>query len=161
MPFCLLIPLTGPGPRLAFYVAGSLVACTGIAVGNIVIAAFRQSYSPPGMCGRVTATMRFLIFGTSPLGALLGGSLGTWLGVRPALWVLLGAVTLSGTLLLTPSLRGRRDLPAAPPPARGPGARALAGRPRARPGLTPPCVSGLRRAGRRMRCRPQARWPWW
>jgi MFS family permease len=116
VPFCLLIPLTGPGPRLAFYVAGSLVACTGIAVGNIVIAAFRQSYSPPGMCGRVTATMRFLIFGTSPLGALLGGSLGTWLGVRPALWVLLGAVTLSGTLLLSPSLRGRRDLPDRLPP---------------------------------------------
>ena len=121
VPFCLLIPLTGPGPRLAFYVAGSLVACTGIAVGNIVIAAFRQSYSPPGMCGRVTATMRFLIFGTSPLGALLGGSLGTWLGVRPALWVLLGAVTLSGTLLLTPALRGRRDLPGAPPQASGAG----------------------------------------
>jgi len=114
VPFGLLIPLTGPGPRLAFYVAGSLVACTGIAVGNIVIAAFRQSYSPPGMCGRVTATMRFLIFGTSPAGALLGGSLGTWLGVRPALWILLGAVTLSGTLLLTPALRGRRDLPDRP-----------------------------------------------
>ena len=131
VPFCLLIPLTGPGPRLAFYIAGSLVACTGIAVGNIVIAAFRQSYSPPGMCGRVTATMRFLIFGTSPLGALLGGSLGTWLGVRPALWVLLGAVTLSGALLLTPSLRGRRDLPAAPPQAsKARGARALIRRPR-------------------------------
>jgi MFS family permease len=114
VPFGLLIPLTGPGPRLAFYVAGSLVAWTGIAVGNIVIAAFRQSYSPPGMCGRVTATMRFLIFGTSPMGALLGGSLGTWLGVRPALWILLGAVTLSGTLLLTPALRGRRDLPDRP-----------------------------------------------
>jgi MFS family permease len=119
VPFALLIPLTGPGPRLAFYVAGSLVACTGIAVGNIVIAAFRQSYSPPGMCGRVTATMRFLIFGTSPMGALLGGSLATWLGVRPALWILLGAVALSGTLLLTPALRGRRDLPDRPPLAAG------------------------------------------
>ncbi len=134
VPFGLLIPLTGPGPRLAFYIAGSLVACTGIAVGNIVIAAFRQSYSPPGMCGRVTATMRFLIFGTSPAGALLGGSLATWLGVRPALWVLLGAVALSGTLLLTPALRGRRDLPGRPPLAAGdaraparPAARAEAG----------------------------------
>jgi predicted MFS family arabinose efflux permease len=111
VPFGLLIPLTGPGLRLAFYVAGSLLAYTGIAVGNIVIAAFRQSYSPPGMCGRVTATMRFLIFGTSPIGALLGGSLGTWLGLRNALWVLLGAVALSGTLLLTHALTSRRDLP--------------------------------------------------
>jgi MFS family permease len=111
VPFGLLIPLTGPGPRLAFYVAGSLLAYTGIAVGNIIIAAFRQSYSPPGMCGRVTATMRFLIFGTSPLGALLAGSLGTWLGVRDALWLLLGAAALSGTLLLTRALTASRDLP--------------------------------------------------
>ncbi len=111
VPFGLLIPLTGPGPRLAFYVTGALVAFTGVAVGNIIIAAFRQSYSPQGMCGRVTATMRFLIFGTSPAGALLGGSLGSWLGVRNALWILLATVTLSGTLLLTRALTGRRDLP--------------------------------------------------
>jgi predicted MFS family arabinose efflux permease len=114
VPFGLLIPLTGPGLRLAFYVAGSLLAYTGMAVGNIIIAAFRQSYSPPGMCGRVTATMRFLIFGTSPVGALLGGGLGTWLGVRDALWLLLGAAALSGTLLLTRALTASRDLPTQP-----------------------------------------------
>jgi MFS family permease len=124
VPFALLIPLTGPGPRLAFYVAGVLVATTGIAVTNIIIAAFRQSYSPPGMCGRVTATMRFLIFGTSPAGALLGGSLGTWLGIRNALWILLGALVTSGALLLTRALIGRRDLPDQP------GATRSAARPR-------------------------------
>jgi MFS family permease len=120
VPFGLLIPLTGPGPRLAFYVAGSLLTYTGIAVGNIIIAAFRQSYSPPGMCGRVTATMRFLIFGTSPFGALLGGILGSWLGIRDAMWVLLGAAALSGTLLLTRALTARRDLPEHPAAAPGP-----------------------------------------
>jgi MFS family permease len=123
VPFALLIPLTGPGPRLAFYVAGALLTFAGVAVGNIIIAAFRQSYSPPGMCGRVTATMRFLIFGTSPLGALLGGGLGSWLGIRDALWILLGAAALSGTLLLTRALRGRRDLPDVAPDLREPAAR--------------------------------------
>lgn len=114
VPCALLIPLTGPGPRLAFYGAGALVAFAGIGVGNIIIAAFRQSYSPPGMCGRVTATMRFLIFGTSPLGALLAGGLGSWLGVRNALWMLLGLAAAAGALLLTPSLTASRDLPARP-----------------------------------------------
>jgi hypothetical protein len=66
------------------------------------------------MCGRVTATMRFLIFGTSPLGALLAGGLGSWLGVRNALWMLLGLAAAAGALLLTPSLTASRDLPARP-----------------------------------------------
>ena len=92
------------------------MAFTGIAVGN-VIAACRQSYSPPGMCGRVTATMQFLIFRASPLGALLGGILGTWLGSRHALWILLSALTLSGTLLLTRAFTGRRNLPGTVPAA--------------------------------------------
>ncbi|HLQ56535.1 MAG TPA: hypothetical protein VK162_19985 [Streptosporangiaceae bacterium] len=35
-----------------------------------------------GLLGRVTATMRFLLIGTNPLGALLAGGLGTWLGVH-------------------------------------------------------------------------------
>jgi MFS family permease len=127
VPFGLLIPLTGPGWRLGFYVVGALAAYTGIAVGNVIIAAFRQSYSPPGMCGRVTATMRFLIFGTSPVGALLGGALGSLLGVRAALWILLAAATASGTLLATRALLGRRDLPAGPPPGVPVGAGSLAG----------------------------------
>jgi MFS family permease len=117
LPFALLIPLTGPGPRLAWYIAGVLVAYTGIAIGNIIIAAFRQSYSPPGMCGRVTATMRVIIFATSPVGALAGGGLASWLGIRTALWILLGLAVLSGLLLRTRALTASPDLPDRPAPA--------------------------------------------
>lgn len=111
MPAALLIPLTGPGARLLCYVAGALVAYTGMGIGNIIIAAFRQAYSPPGMCGRVTATQRFFIFATSPIGAFAGGGLGTWLGIRPALWIMLGLAVASGSLLCTRALIGNRDLP--------------------------------------------------
>ena len=69
------------------------------------------------MLGRVTATMRFLLVGTNPLGALMAGGLATWLGVRSALWIMIGIAVLSGALLLTRTFRGLRDLPAAPPGA--------------------------------------------
>jgi MFS family permease len=111
LPFLLLIPLTGSGARLAFYVTGALVSYTAMAVGNIIIAAFRQAYSPPGMCGRITATQRFFIFATSPVGALLAGGLGTWLGIRTALWIMLGLGVISGTLLVTRPLLTHKDLP--------------------------------------------------
>ena len=111
MPVALLIPLTAAGPRLVCYVIGALVAYTGMGIGNIIIAAFRQAYSPPGMCGRVTATQRFFIFATSPIGALVGGGLGTWLGIRPALWIMLGMAVASGSLLCTRAMVANRDLP--------------------------------------------------
>jgi MFS family permease len=111
LPFTLLIPLTAPGAGLIWYFAGALTAYTGLAVGNIIIAAFRQAYSPPGMCGRVTATQRFFIFATSPVGALLAGGLGTWLGIRPALWIMLSLAVASGTLLCTRALVTNRNLP--------------------------------------------------
>jgi hypothetical protein len=112
--FGLLIPLTGTGLRAVYYVAGALVVAAGIVVGNIVVGSFRQVYCPPEILGRVVASMRFLVFGTIPLGALLAGGLGTALGVRNALWVLLSGYALSGTVLLTRDLRSRRNLPAAP-----------------------------------------------
>jgi hypothetical protein len=114
LPFALLIPLAGQGPRLVFYAVGVLVSATGVTTGNIILATFRQVYCPPRMLGRVTATMRFVIMGTSPFGALAGGALGTWLGPRNALWVVLSILTVSGMPLLGREFTRHRDLPAAP-----------------------------------------------
>jgi hypothetical protein len=47
----------------------------------------------------------------------MAGGLATWLGVRSALWIMIGIAVLSGALLLTRTFRGLRDLPAAPPGA--------------------------------------------
>ena len=111
----LLIPLTGRGPAVAWYVAGAAVLSAGSTGGNIIVASFRQSYCPPAMLGRVVASQRFVAFGAIPLGALLAGGLGTVLGVRAALWILLAGFALSGTILLTRVILSGRDLPAAPP----------------------------------------------
>jgi MFS family permease len=109
--FSLLIPLSGTGPRAVLYVAGSAVASGGIAVSNIIGGSFRQAYCPPAMLGRITASMRFLVFGTIPLGALLAGSLATVLGTRAALWAILACYALSATLLATPAMLSQRNLP--------------------------------------------------
>jgi Transmembrane secretion effector len=109
--FSLLIPLAAAGPRAAFYLAGAAVASGGIAAGNIIGGSFRQAYCPSALLGRITATMRLLVFGTIPLGALLAGSLATALGTRTALWIILASYALSGTVLLTPAVLSRRDLP--------------------------------------------------
>jgi predicted MFS family arabinose efflux permease len=115
--FGLLIPLTGPGPRAAFYVVGAAVVGAGITSGNIIVASFRQTYTPPHMLGRITASQRFLVFGTIPLGALIAGGLGTALGVRSALWIILTIYALSGTLLLTRAFRADKNLPTSSAPA--------------------------------------------
>ncbi|MEU9885481.1 hypothetical protein [Sphaerisporangium sp. NPDC051011] len=54
------------------------------------------------------------LLGTVPLGALLGGALGDSLGVRPAMWIMTGGMTLTGLILLAGPLKRDRDLPEAP-----------------------------------------------
>lgn len=110
----LLIPLTRPGGGVAFYVIGWAAEAAGVAMGSIIAASFRQAYCPPAMLGRVTASMRFLGFGVGPFGALAAGGLGTAFGIRPALWIMLGIDALSGTVLLTPAIRSRKNLPSEP-----------------------------------------------
>jgi hypothetical protein len=112
MPFSMIIPLTGPGPRLAYFIAGMLITGGGVVAGSIILVSFRQAYCPPPLLGRVTATMRFLLVGTNPVGALAAGGIGTWLGVREALWAMLGIATASGAMLLTRAFLGIRELPA-------------------------------------------------
>jgi predicted MFS family arabinose efflux permease len=126
LPFGLLVLCTAPGPRLVFFLAGIIIAIGGISIANVIIASFRQSYAPPAMLGAVTGAMRFILMGPCPLGALLGGALGTWLGVLHALWIMLGTVALSGMCLLTRAFTESRDLPTIRMPGPGYGLPATA-----------------------------------
>ncbi len=69
---------------------------------NINQVSLRQALTPPEMSGRMNATMRWFVWGTIPIGALLGGIIGTNLGLREAL--IIGGI--GGTLAFIPLLFG-------------------------------------------------------
>jgi predicted MFS family arabinose efflux permease len=108
-PFALLLPLTFPGVGLVLYASGTFALYLGAVVYNISIVSFRQVLCPDRLLGRVSATMRFLVWGTLPLGGLAGGILGGWLGNRGGLWVAVVGITLAPLWLLLSPLRGMRD----------------------------------------------------
>jgi MFS family permease len=110
-PFVLLVPLARPGAGLALMVVGGVVVTTGIVADNVVKGTFRQSYVPRHLLGRVTNSMQLLNYGAIPVGALLGGALGTALGLRPTMWIMAGLIVASNGLLLIGPIKRLRDLP--------------------------------------------------
>jgi MFS family permease len=99
------------------------VADIGIGVGvvmyNITQVSFRQGLCPPDLLGRMNATMRFLVWGTLPLGGVIGGALGTVIGVRATLLVAAVGGTLAFLPVFLSPLRRMRELPAYAGPAYG------------------------------------------
>jgi MFS family permease len=92
----LLIPLaSGSLPVLtAILMLASFLVGIGNPVYNINQVSLRQAITPDRLQGRMNASMRFIVWGTIPLGSLLGGALGQTLG----LWPTLVAMTLCGLL---------------------------------------------------------------
>ncbi|MCO1596941.1 MFS transporter [Micromonospora sp. RHAY321] len=109
-PFNLLIPLTGPGWRTGFFVAGMVGGGVGQVVYGITQVSYRQAIVPSEFLCRVNASMRFLVMGALPLGGLLGGALGGALGVRATLLLVGAGLTLAPLPLLLSPLRRARDL---------------------------------------------------
>ena len=72
------------------------VAASGFMAGffgvawNINQVSLRQAITPPRMQGKMNATMRFIVWGTMPIGAILGGALGSVIGLQPT--IVIGAV---------------------------------------------------------------------
>jgi MFS family permease len=112
-PFGLLLPIAQPDWRLALIFVGEVMIGYGVVLYNVAQVSFRQAICPDRLLGRMNASIRFLVWGTLPLGGLIGGVLGEWLGIRGALWVgMLGQCLAVLWVLLSP-LRGMRDLPEA------------------------------------------------
>lgn len=114
-PFMLLVPATSRGAGLALFAVGTIVYATGVCATNIIASTFSQAYVPSRLLGRYSSAVNLVIRGTQPLGAVTGAVVGEAFGVRAAMWVAAGAITLSAGILFIGPLRGERDLPAADP----------------------------------------------
>jgi MFS family permease len=122
------VPIAFAAGPLAVVVPALIAAQTVMFVGgviyNITQVSLRQAITPDHLQGRMNATMRFIVWGVMPIGMLIGGALGTAIGLRPTI-----AVGALGGLLgfiwpLCSPLRSLREHPApaagtdAPEPAR-------------------------------------------
>ncbi|MFK0173198.1 MFS transporter [Streptomyces sp. NPDC090306] len=81
-------------------------------VYNIAQLSYRQSVTPPELMGRMNAAVRWVVWGTLPLGGVLGGVLGTQIGVRPTLWLAFTGSWAAGWFVFLSPLRRMRDVPA-------------------------------------------------
>jgi MFS family permease len=116
-PLPLLLVPAAEGPRpvvLAVLFVAEFLSGLGVMILDINASAFMIALTPDRLRSRTTGAFNFVNWGIRPLGSLLGGALGSALGLRPALW-LSSIAALAGVLWLLPSpIPALRDLPEEP-----------------------------------------------
>jgi hypothetical protein len=91
--------------------AGQFVSFIATVVYNVNQVSLRQAIVPLRLQGRMNATMRFLVWGTIPIGALVGGELGLLFGLRTAIGIaILGGALAFLWVLLSP-VRSLKRIP--------------------------------------------------
>ncbi len=96
-PALMLVPLAPQSAPIPFLIAAGVLSSFGLVIWRIAQVSLRQAITPDHMLGRVNAVSRFLMWGTIPLGTLLGGALGSTIGLRETLWI--GTIGASFTIL--------------------------------------------------------------
>jgi MFS family permease len=97
---------------LTVLIVAQLLRGAGPSIYGVHQQTFWQTLLAPGVLSRANGSWRFLVYGTQVFGALLGGLLGSALGLRGTL-LISSAVMLSGVVIAYSSpLRTLQSLPA-------------------------------------------------
>jgi MFS family permease len=106
-----LVPLAAlvPQASIPLLVVGDFFFMFAVVVYNVAQLSFRQRICPPALLGRMNASIRFVVWGVIPIGGVVTGLLGGWIGVVPTMWLgcVLGLLA-TGIVVFSPLSRMRR-----------------------------------------------------
>ena len=111
----ILVPLAG-GPKpviLAMLFASEFGSGFGVMVLDISIGSIFAVVIPNQVRARVSGAFQAVNYGVRPLGALLGGFLGSAIGLRPTLWIA-AAGGMAGFALILPTALPKFRMPSGP-----------------------------------------------
>jgi MFS family permease len=87
-----LVPLAPKDLAAYFFAASFFITGVGGVIYNVNQVSLRQAITPEHFLGRMNATMRFIVWGTIPIGSLIGAALSEVVGVHTTIWI--GAILL-------------------------------------------------------------------
>jgi MFS family permease len=102
-----LVPLAQYGLAVPLLFVAMVIQSFTSPVYNINQVSLRQAITPDRVQGRMNATVRTIIWGTLPIGALIGGIIGNAYGVIPAMYIGVAVGTLAGFWILLGPIRLR------------------------------------------------------
>ena len=112
----ILVPLAA-GPEwlvLACLFLAEFGAGLGVMMLDIGIGSIKAAIVPPQMRARVAGAYMVVNYGVRPAGALMGGLLGAWIGLRPTLWIATVGAVLGFVFMLGSPIMRMHDLPDEP-----------------------------------------------
>jgi len=111
-PLMLVALADGPKPVvLALLFLAEFLSGLGVMILDISAGSINAAVIPNRMRSRVAGAYMSANYGVRPLGALAGGALGSWLGLRPTLWIATVGGVLGGLWLIGSPILGLRELP--------------------------------------------------
>jgi MFS family permease len=107
----LLIPLAPKHLAVPFILVAQNIVALGIVLFNVTAISLMQALTPQRILGRMNASRRWIVWGTIPLGNVVGGVLAEWLGLRETIFVGAIGVSLCFVFLTAKPLRTIKTLP--------------------------------------------------